>query len=94
MKGGDPSAPYLFYAMKVEENVSQEMYTGTSNFRLTGKYRKYQDLSYLSSNQIPYFNGNQTISQVVNPWREEVPLAGYEVMAQPFVKSDDENNPK
>lgn len=41
LKGGDPSAPYIFYAAKPEESMKMKMNTGKSNFRLNDKYIEF-----------------------------------------------------
>lgn len=65
------------------------METGINNFRYTDFYRQFQGQTYLTSNQLPYFNGNTTTIQIENPWKEFVELRGSEVMSEAI--NDSEN---
>ena len=41
LKGGDPSIPYIFFALKEVEVVDMKKFTGADNYKITDRYCKF-----------------------------------------------------
>ena len=82
IKGGDPSVKTETQLMPNPVQITEIRHTGKGNISLIDQYQQLNGLGYINKEQ-PYYNGNITTTRLVNPWREEVPMAGSDNLYQP-----------
>ena len=88
--GFNPAYPGKINLIPQGESYNLEKYTGVDDYSLVGKLKKINNLASASRDQ-SYFDGNDTDTILVNPWKNEVNINELGTFSNPFVPYFDES---
>ena len=89
--GGDPSIDEKFSIVKPSKGTTKK-YSGKDNIKKIDNFFVFNDSSKITV-PLPYFNGNHTVTNYVQPWKEETPVTGCEIICEPYDKDESSLDP-